>query len=359
MIPGNKPTERKTSMIHRNSTVSLLTIALLLPVAGFAGPSKISEDIKKANRANLLDVIVLYNATPIRADRDKFIARGGIVKGSFDRVKSVAYQIKPMELDVLELDPNIVYIAAVRPMKADMLPIAVQATGAYIAPSYSLTGAGIGVAVIDSGVTLHSDLKLANCTRSRIVYSQSFVPGDTSTNDGYGHGTHIASIIAGNGICSGTSSSLAMMTGIAPSANIVNLRVLNSFGFGTDAAVIAAINRAIELKATYNIRIINLSLGRQIRESYTRDPLTQAVESAVDAGILVVSSTGNFGRNTLNNLNGYGSLTAPGNHPLALTVGAMNMKASNSRADDVIASFSGKGPSALDRDSGNRERRAR
>src|SRR5438128_7171260 len=76
--------------------------------------------------------------------------------------------------------------------------------------------------------------------------------------------------------------------GIAPNANIINLRALDQNGAGTDSSVIAAIDTAIRLKSKYNIRVINLSLGRQVYESYTIDPLCQAVESAWKAGIVVV-----------------------------------------------------------------------
>ena len=349
-------------MLRNNVSLKIMMAALLLlPAAGVAqsGPSsliakiksKISDEISKDQKDKDKDVavIVLYKSAPSLLDTNKVALMGALVNGNFTKVKSVHYKIKTKDLDALENDPNVVYISPVRPMKAHMLPMVQQTTGGYIAPSYSLSGAGIGVAIIDSGVNLHPDLKQANCTGSRIVYNESFLPGNTATADGYGHGTHIAGIIAGNGLCTGTSSTLAKMTGIAPSANIINLRVLDGNGAGTDASVIAAINRAIVLKSTYNIRVINLSLGRPIRESYTVDPLAQAVESAINAGIMVVSSAGNYGRNVAGGLHGHGSLTSPGNHPLALTVGAMNMRSTNSRTDDIIASFSSKGPSALNR----------
>ena len=83
---------------------------------------------------------------------------------------------------------------------------------------------------------------------------------------------------------------------MAPNVNIINLRVLDQNGSGTDSQVIAAIQRAIQLKTQYNIRVINLSLGRAVFESYTVDPLDQAVEQAWAAGIVVVVAAGNNGR---------------------------------------------------------------
>ena len=93
--------------------------------------------------------------------------------------------------------------------------------------------------------------------------------------DQYGDGSHVAGIAAGDG-----SLSQGKYVGIAPKANLINLRVLDDQGGGTDSAVIAAIARAIDLKDVYNIRVINLSLGRPIYESYRQDPPCQAVEAA-------------------------------------------------------------------------------
>jgi serine protease AprX len=87
-----------------------------------------------------------------------------------------------------------------------------------------------------------------------------------------GHSTHVASIVAGNGSGSSGANAIRTFRGMAPNANIINLRVLNGQGVGTDSAVIAAIQQAIALKSQYNIRVLNLSLGRGVYESYTQDP---------------------------------------------------------------------------------------
>ena len=105
---------------------------------------------------------------------------------------------------------------------------------------------------------------------------------------------------------------------------------------------------AIALKNTYNIRVINLSLGRGIPVSYTQDPLGQAVESAWQAGIVVVVAAGNYGRLSLQGSNGFGTITAPGNDPLVLTVGAMKSNGSTQPSAETKASFSSKGPTTYD-----------
>ena len=135
---------------------------------------------------------------------------------------------------------------------------------------------------------------------------------------------------------------------MAPGVNLINLRVLDSNGSGTDSAVISAINTAIQLKSKYNIRVINLSLGRPVYESYLLDPLCQAVEKAWNAGIVVVVAAGNDGRNQTQGTNGYATITAPGNDPRVITVGAMKTMGTLSRSDDLVASYSSKGPTLLD-----------
>ena len=104
----------------------------------------------------------------------------------------------------------------------------------------------------------------------------------------------------------------------------------------------------IQLKTKYNIRVINLSLGRPAYESYTLDPLCQAVEAAWKAGIVVVVAAGNDGRDNTYGTNGYGTISAPGNDPFVITVGAMDTQGTPSPADDQIASYSSKGPTFYD-----------
>jgi serine protease AprX len=158
----------------------------------------------------------------------------------------------------------------------------------------------------------------------------------------------VAGIVAASGAASNIRGSFKTLKGIAPKANIINLRVLDANGSAQDSDVIAAIGRAIELKNTYNIRVINLSLGRVVFESFTLDPLCQAVEAAWKAGIVVVTAAGNAGRDNTFGRGGYGTIIAPGNDPYVITVGAMNAHGTISTSDDTVATFSSKGPTAID-----------
>ena len=135
---------------------------------------------------------------------------------------------------------------------------------------------------------------------------------------------------------------------MAPNVNLINLQVLDQNGSGTDSNVIAAIDEAISLKSTYNIRVINLSLGQPVYESYTVDPLCQAAEAAWSSGIVVVVAAGNSGRNAQGSLPLYGTIASPGNDPYVITVGATNTHGSTNVAGDTIASYSSDGPTAID-----------
>jgi serine protease AprX len=147
----------------------------------------------------------------------------------------------------------------------------------------------------------------------------------------------VAGIAAGDGAASG-----GIYRGVAPGAHLIDLRILDANGMSSDSVAIAAIDRAIALKNQYNIRVINLSIGRPIFESHTLDPLCAAVTAAWKKGIVVVVAAGNLGRN------GYATITSPGNDPYAITVGAMKTEGSPQRSDDLIASYSSKGPTWID-----------
>ena len=209
----------------------------------------------------------------------------------------------------------------------------------WVRQELGLDGKGIGIALIDSGVTAsHEDLD-----SDRIVQFVDFVNFRTGHYDDYGHGTHVAGIIAGNG-----RESSGARVGVAPGSSLIVLKALDGAGFGYSSNVIAALEYAIANREKFNIRVINLSVAAGVFESYNKDPLTLAAKRAVDAGIVVVAAAGNLGRNNLGKTQ-YGGISAPGNAPWVLTVGASNGKGTADRADDEIAAFSSRGPSAIDR----------
>ncbi len=204
-----------------------------------------------------------------------------------------------------------------------------------IAPATSL---GIGVAVIDSGISPHK--ALAN----KVVANISFVTGDPGVTDTFGHGTHVAGIIGGTA----TTTTSLYTGGIAPGVQLINVRVLGNNGQGLTSDVIAGIEWAITNRTKYKIRIINLSLGHIVTEPAAFDPLCQAVADASNAGIVVVVSAGNQGKSTRTGAPILGGITSPGNSPYAITVGAINTWGTVGRSDDTITTYSSHGPTAYD-----------
>jgi serine protease AprX len=179
-----------------------------------------------------------------------------------------------------------------------------------------------------------------------VIANVSLVSGDPQVTDAFGHGTHIAGIIAGS--ASAASGVTNLYTGgIAPGARLVNVRVLGKNGTGWTSDVIAGIEWAINNRSRYNIRIINLSLGHPVMEPSATDPLDQAVLKATSAGIVVIASAGNAGK-TADGTPILGGITSPGNSPFAITVGAMNTKGTVNRSDDVMATYSSRGPTRYD-----------
>ncbi len=321
----------------RRAAFPVLVTLLLLTQPIFAGKLKVAKDLEGLDPAAEIDVIVQFKSTPTQKQLDKVHAKGGKDKVKLDKIKAAAFTLPVSAIEDLADDPDVEYISPDRPVMNFQTTNAyfIPTVGADVAKNYGWDGKGIGVVVIDSGYSDQADLT------GRIVYKTQF--GVKDTIDHYGHGTHVAGIIGGNG-----SASKGLYRGVAPAANLIVFRVLDDYGKGTDSQVIAAIQKAIELKSTYNIRVINLSLGRPVFESYTTDPLCQAAEAAWKAGIVVVASAGNMGRNNGFGNRGYGTITAPGNDPLVITVGAMKTNGTAVRGDDTIASYSSKGPSPVD-----------
>ncbi len=196
------------------------------------------------------------------------------------------------------------------------------------------TGRGVTVALIDSGVSPHSDIE------DRLLYSYDFTGGNG--DDLYGHGTHLAGIIAGSGRGSRTIDG-SQYIGVAPGAAIVSLKVLGADGTGYVSDVIAAIEFAVANRQLLGIRVLNLSLGMAPSGSYRDDPMAHAVERAREAGLVVVASAGNMGKTSSGDPI-VGAVVSPGYTPGALTVGALNTRGTLSRADDAVASYSSRGP---------------
>jgi serine protease AprX len=339
--------------------VSFLLVAAMACSAG-TPKKKISSDLKNMGAKSSVQVIVQWNTDTGTTTTQKISALGGTVISEFQSVHSGVYTVPSSALDALDADGEVKFVSVDRKIRKKaaspaITPATINAPSAWNA---GYNGKGIGVAVLDSGINQEDDIGTYSHTPA---YTEDFTVPVVIQPDGklapkpasygldwYGHGQHIAGIIASNGRTSNCASCTQVFAGIAPGVNLINLKVLDTNGEGSDSFVIAAIDRAIALKRTYNIRVINLSLGRPVYESYTQDPLCQAVEAAWKAGIVVVVSAGNEGRDNTFGNDGYGTINAPGNDPYVITVGAMRSMGTPTRSDDLMASYSSKGPTAVD-----------
>ena len=338
-----------TNTIAATNTSTTTTASAALSSAD----AKIAVDVNNhVGSDGTVTVIVQHRQMPSTAHLRDLQSRGATIRGKFRSIRAVVMHVPATMLDELAQDPNVVYMTPDRQVSVASNPQTEEFATAVeenVAQSnYGMNGSGIGVAVIDSGIADHPDLHNAyGYGPSRVIYSQSFVAGNSSPVDQFGHGTHVAGLIGGNGASSGSSNGYpAVYAGMAPNVNLINLRVLDQNGLGTDSQVIAAIEEAINLPAKYNVSVINMSLGRPIFESYTLDPVDQAVEAAWKAGIVVVAAAGNNGRYAATD--GFGTIGVPANDPSVITVGATLTMQTPTRVDDEIASYSSKGPTAID-----------
>ena len=317
--------------------IAMLTATALPALAGQAADAKLDAPLRaRAHKWGVSRVIIETTDVSgtdalIRSVKGKPGRRLGLVRGQVAEVPNAA-------LEALARHAGVSAIRLDRPVRGTMERTAATVGATWVRDTLGLDGAGVGVAIIDSGVTSwHDDLG-----SERVVHFADFVDFQPTPYDDYGHGTHVAGIIAGNGY-----DSNGARRGIAPSANLVVLKVLDGEGFGYISNVIAALDYAVEHRAQFNIRVINLSVAAGVYESYTTDPLTLAAKRAVQAGVVVVTAAGNLGRNAEGRAQ-YGGITAPGNAPWVLTVGASSHNGTVNRADDSMASFSSRGPSYID-----------
>jgi serine protease AprX len=310
-----------------------------------AGTSALSQGLlNKVSQPDMVDVIVQFRHPVTKQHLHKVDHLGGSLAKMLSSINGGHFRLPLAAVQDLALDGEVAYISPNRKVRMSSLDHFRETVGADIANNNGWTGQGVTVAVIDSGISDHPDLYDRD-GNSRVLYSESFVPTEGPA-DLYGHGTHVAGIIAGNGRSSRNDTDHVI--GVSPDVYLVNLKVLDKNGSGTDAQTIAAIERAISLKGQYNIKVINLSQGRGVFESYSQDPLCQAVEAAYRAGIVVVVAAGNYGRNDNQGINGYGTITAPGNDPYVITVGAMNTRGTSTEGDDLVATYSSRGPTVMD-----------
>ena len=272
------------------STVALAMLAV--PALAVERPCDARFDGALRARAHApagISQVILRLSGP--ADLDVQIrALGGSPIRTLSQARLLVARIPDSALHQLSALPGVESVSLDRPVHGAVDSTTASIGAEWVRQELGLDGTGDGIALIDSGVTAsHDDLD-----PERVVHFADFVNFRSGQYDDYGHGTHVAGIIAGNG-----RDSSGARVGVAPGSSLIVLKALDGAGFGYSSNVIAALEYAIANRDKFNIRVINLSVAAGVYESFNKDPLTLAARRAVDAGIVVVAAAGNLGRYTL------------------------------------------------------------
>jgi serine protease AprX len=258
------------------------------------------------------------------------------VKNEYDSVSCCSAELTPIAMErLLATCSHIKKIHIDREVKAllDVATPTVKAVNISI-NNTTLTGKGVNIAVIDTGIYPHQDLD----GRLKAEF-KDFINNREAAYDDNGHGTHFAGDAAGNGFLSG-----GKYVAPAPGAHVIGVKVLDKLGSGSLSTVMDGVQWCIDYNKDKNpadkIHIISMSLGATAQRygSEDQDPMVSIVEAAWDSGIVVCVAAGNEGDTS-------GTIASPGISNKVITVGAMDDKNTiEPRTDDEIAYFSSRGP---------------
>jgi serine protease AprX len=343
--------------LARDASAQLLS-GLLEPVSAVlntvtCGPSQLPSSPKldaklhdwvATGGAGSMRVIVSVKPGMLATVRTLLGRLGAAALGDLTIINAVVAATDVADLAALSCDPSVISLSADavvgvigRLDESDAPPTSLRPVVGL--PQDTPSGAGVGVAVIDSGIASSLDFDL------RISAFHDFTRGGvlTTPSDEFGHGTHVAGLIA-----SSASRSAGAYQGMGPKVRLIGLKVLDRNGSGLTSDVIRAVEFATTRRSLLGIHVINLSLGHPIYEPASRDPLVRAIEAAAGEGIVVVAAAGNMGINPSTGQPGYGGILSPGNAPSAITVGSLDARGTSTRTDDAIARYSSRGPTWYD-----------
>ena len=273
-------------------------------------------------------------------------ASGGTVEREFHIIPAVDVAIPATTVDDLARRTDVNWISLDAPVQSAHLPgdgeklpdprklrnafpAAITATKVWS----QYAGAGVTVAVVDTGISDDNHPDFAHGATARVKAELVATTNSTSDQDGYGHGTHVAGIIGGDG----SLVSDARYAGVAPLVNLVDVKVGDDAGNATISDVMAGLEWVDDNRTAYNIRVINLSLTSSVAQSYEVDPLDAAVELLWFHEVAVVVSAGNLG--TAADAVYY----PPANDPFVIVVGAVDDGGTAGQPDDTVTSWSSRG----------------
>ena len=321
----------------------ILLIVILALIVGLVGPAALPGIAKTVHAHPLLQQLAAANPDALIAvivqkaeasDRAEQLAKslGGAITRDLRIINAFAAEMTAEAALELAASPAVRWVSldasleqAGKPAPAPA-PVTnntyLETLGVRNLWNMGVNGTGIGVAVIDSGITNSLDVPLKR--------SATFNPNSMSTQDYYGHGTHIGGIVAGTG-----ALSAGKFMGVAPGVNLISLKVCDETGMAYESDVVAAMQWILGNRAQYNIRVVNLSLNSTVQQSYHTSPLDAAAEILWFNGFVVVASACTASPNTPIDL----IKAAPANDPFIIVVGATDEKGTSAYTDDTAADF--------------------
>jgi serine protease AprX len=325
--------------------LAILFLIAAVPATGRAdnGHGRVGARVRdaadEAGPNGKVDILVRFRQAPGNSERAMVQGLGASVRRNLrDGSRWMSLRLPAHRLSALADKPTVEYVGLDEPVGTAM-DVAREASQQPVAPEpeTALTGAGVGVAVVDSGIFRHGDIQTLTTVVDFVGHPAPAPAPPEASIDPNGHGTHVAGIVSGTGALSG-----GRMRGVAPGASLLSVRVLDGLGSGATSDVLAGLEWILANHAQYGIRVVNISLGHPVFEPIADDPLVDAVDALWDAGVVVVCSAGNRGRD------GFVTITSPCNSPKVITVGATNDRDTGDVVDDRIATYSSRGPTAFD-----------
>jgi serine protease AprX len=363
-----------TALIRRVCTrgaLAILAVATVVSSASAAGPKRFAKLDEQLNRlvtsgssSQTTSVLASFEANRLPPELKKY------ARSFLPLVNRWVLDIPTSKLKAIGSDARTIDVGINGTVQASNFRTSIQSGAFFARQMMGMSGKGVGVAVLDSGIAPN---------RNEVnAYFKDFLTPDLAhaltdppcekACDPNGHGTHVAGTIAGDGF-----NSRGERAGMAPDASIIALRVLGADGTGTVDGVINALKWVLDNHVAYKIRVVNLSFGMKpsgslplqgaavdpdpIAKLLQDDPLAFATKALVDAGIFVVAAGGNIGQVLCSDLpltaldhdkpgkcDVWGGITAPGTYPWVFTAGANSSEGSFTRSNDIRAKFSSRGP---------------
>jgi serine protease AprX len=334
---GASALDRRRGTTWPRRLVAALVVSLMLtPFAGATGAALASGAVQADD---LVEVIVTRAAGASGAAERAVVEAGGAIVRRLDIVDGFSARIPARHVPTLATDPGVQSVAPNRDIQffsRRMTGDALRGTAsldqvrrivdAEIPGLFGINGSGVSVGVIDTGVT-----EVKGLDNGQVVQGPD-ITSEANHNDGFGHGTFMASIIGGD---DKYPSGGVNFRGVADDAGVVAVKAAKADGSTDLFTVLAALDWIVQYKDVTKTRVVNLSFGVDAQGGdYRSDPLAAAVERVWKAGIVVVAAAGNNGEKPGS------AVTSPGYDPFVITVGAADTNGTDSLSDDTVEEFS-------------------